>query len=118
MYCLLLPPRYLVDCGAIKPLCDLLSTPDVRIVTVALEGLENILKVGQFSGTTSTLPVQRYHINTTGSKQVARMVCPACSAAVHGMLLTGAVLGFWFPCLWPSAASAARASSTSTQCVR
>jgi hypothetical protein len=37
--------RYLVDCGAIKPLCDLLSTPDVRIVTVALEGLENILKV-------------------------------------------------------------------------
>lgn len=41
--------RYLVDCGAIKPLCDLLSTPDVRIVTVALEGLENILKVGQSS---------------------------------------------------------------------
>jgi hypothetical protein len=36
-----------VDCGAIKPLCDLLSTPDVRIVTVALEGLENILKVSQ-----------------------------------------------------------------------
>jgi hypothetical protein len=34
-----------VDQGAIKPLCDLLSTPDVRIVTVALEGLENILKV-------------------------------------------------------------------------
>lgn len=35
-----------MDCGCIKPLCDLLSTPDVRIVTVALEGLENILKVG------------------------------------------------------------------------
>lgn len=34
-----------MDCGCIKPLCDLLSTPDVRIVTVALEGLENILKV-------------------------------------------------------------------------
>lgn len=34
-----------MDQGAIKPLCDLLSTPDVRIVTVALEGLENILKV-------------------------------------------------------------------------
>lgn len=43
----LLSRRYLVDCGAIKPLCDLLSTPDVRIVTVALEGLENILKVGR-----------------------------------------------------------------------
>lgn len=38
--------RYLVDVGAIRPLCDLLSVPDVRIVTVALEGLENILKVG------------------------------------------------------------------------
>lgn len=41
--------RYLVDVGAIKPLCDLLSTPDVRIVTVALEGLENILKVSTFT---------------------------------------------------------------------
>jgi hypothetical protein len=37
--------RYLVDVGAVRPLCDLLSVPDVRIVTVALEGLENILKV-------------------------------------------------------------------------
>lgn len=36
-----------MDCGGIKPLCDLLSTPDVRIVTVALEGLENILKVSR-----------------------------------------------------------------------
>lgn len=39
--------RYLVLAGAIPPLCDLLATSDVRIVTVALEGLENILKVGQ-----------------------------------------------------------------------
>lgn len=37
--------KYLVDVGAIKPLCDLLTVQDVRIVTVALEGLENILKV-------------------------------------------------------------------------
>jgi len=35
-----------VSQGAIKPLCDLLSCSDARIVTVALEGLENILKVG------------------------------------------------------------------------
>jgi hypothetical protein len=33
--------------GCIKPLCDLLAVSDVRIVTVALEGLENILKVGE-----------------------------------------------------------------------
>ena len=39
--------RYLVTEGCIKPLCDLLVCPDPRIVTVCLEGLENILKVGE-----------------------------------------------------------------------
>jgi importin subunit alpha-6/7 len=39
--------RYLVSQGCIKPLCDLLTCPDPRIVTVCLEGLENILKVGE-----------------------------------------------------------------------
>lgn len=39
--------RYLVNQGCIKPLCDLLICPDPRIVTVCLEGLENILKVGE-----------------------------------------------------------------------
>ncbi|PWA96912.1 Armadillo [Artemisia annua] len=33
--------------GCIKLLCDLLICPDPRIVTVSLEGLENILKVGE-----------------------------------------------------------------------
>jgi hypothetical protein len=39
--------RYLVNQGCIKPLCDLLGCNDARIITVALEGLENILKVGE-----------------------------------------------------------------------
>eukprot|EP00192_Tetraselmis_astigmatica_P003312 CAMPEP_0117681070 /NCGR_PEP_ID=MMETSP0804-20121206/18746_1 /TAXON_ID=1074897 /ORGANISM="Tetraselmis astigmatica, Strain CCMP880" /LENGTH=589 /DNA_ID=CAMNT_0005490723 /DNA_START=113 /DNA_END=1880 /DNA_ORIENTATION=- len=39
--------KHLVDQGAIKPMCDLLTVNDSRIVTVALEGLENILKVGE-----------------------------------------------------------------------
>lgn len=39
--------RFLVSQGCIKPLCDLLVCPDPRIVTVCLEGLENILKVGE-----------------------------------------------------------------------
>jgi len=39
--------RYLVQEGCIKPLCDLLICSDARIITVALEGLENILKVGE-----------------------------------------------------------------------
>ncbi|EFR00420.1 importin subunit alpha-1 [Nannizzia gypsea CBS 118893] len=39
--------RYLVTQGCIKPLCDLLSCPDNKIIQVALDGLENILKVGE-----------------------------------------------------------------------
>jgi len=39
--------RYLVQQGCIKPLCELLSCPDNKIIQVALDGLENILKVGE-----------------------------------------------------------------------
>ncbi|KAL7212123.1 hypothetical protein ACSBR2_014899 [Camellia fascicularis] len=39
--------RFLASQGCIKPLCDLLIYPDPSIVTVCLEGLENILKVGE-----------------------------------------------------------------------
>ncbi|CAA0843298.1 Importin subunit alpha-1 [Striga hermonthica] len=39
--------KVLVHEGCIKPLCDLLVCPDPRIITVSLEGLENILKVGE-----------------------------------------------------------------------
>lgn len=39
--------RFLVTQGCIPPLCDLLGVADPKIVTIALEGLENILKVGQ-----------------------------------------------------------------------
>ncbi|KAK5674508.1 Importin subunit alpha-1, partial [Elasticomyces elasticus] len=39
--------RYLVTQGCIKPLCDLLVCPDNKIIQVALDGLENILKVGE-----------------------------------------------------------------------
>lgn len=38
--------KYLVQTGCIRPLCDLLTCTDTRIVSIALEGLENILKVG------------------------------------------------------------------------
>lgn len=44
---ILLIGRFLVSQGCIKPLCDLLNCPDPRIVTVCLEGLENILKAGE-----------------------------------------------------------------------
>ena len=39
--------RYLVQQGCIKPLCELLACPDNKIIQVALDGLENILKVGE-----------------------------------------------------------------------
>ena len=38
--------RYLVSQGCIRPLCELLACPDNKIIQVALDGLENILKVG------------------------------------------------------------------------
>lgn len=38
---------YLVNQNCIKPMCDLLACPDPRIIVVCLEGLENILKVGE-----------------------------------------------------------------------
>ncbi|KAK1927794.1 importin alpha subunit [Papiliotrema laurentii] len=39
--------RYLVSQGCIKPMCDLLNSMDNKIIQVALDGLENILKVGE-----------------------------------------------------------------------
>ncbi|TYZ62019.1 hypothetical protein PybrP1_011520 [[Pythium] brassicae (nom. inval.)] len=37
---------HLVSLGCIRPLCDLLEVKDAKVVIVALEGLENILRVG------------------------------------------------------------------------
>ncbi|EME31274.1 Importin subunit alpha-1b [Galdieria sulphuraria] len=39
--------QYLVSQGCIPPLCNLLTVQDFRIIIVALEGLENILRVGE-----------------------------------------------------------------------
>ncbi|GAM27870.1 hypothetical protein SAMD00019534_110460, partial [Acytostelium subglobosum LB1] len=38
---------YFVKQGCVKPLCDLLSCTDARIINVALEGIENILTNGR-----------------------------------------------------------------------
>merc|ERR1712203_211452 len=39
--------EYLVECGCIKPMVELLSVSDAKIIGVALEAIENILKVGK-----------------------------------------------------------------------
>eukprot|EP00812_Abedinium_dasypus_P007383 NODE_193_length_1836_cov_793.094891.p1 GENE.NODE_193_length_1836_cov_793.094891~~NODE_193_length_1836_cov_793.094891.p1 ORF type:complete len:366 (+),score=108.76 NODE_193_length_1836_cov_793.094891:566-1663(+) len=38
---------YLVQCDCVKPLVDLLSVSDPKIIGVALDGLDNILKMGK-----------------------------------------------------------------------
>lgn len=43
--------RYLVSQGCIKPLCDLLTMMDNKVIQVALDGLDNILKVGEMDKT-------------------------------------------------------------------
>ncbi|XP_050428800.1 importin subunit alpha-7 isoform X1 [Adelges cooleyi] len=48
--------QYLVENKCIPPLCDLLTVTDVKIIQVALNGLENILKLGeQLSKQTGTV---------------------------------------------------------------
>eukprot|EP00948_MAST-09A_sp_MAST-9A-sp1_P002114 g2114.t1 len=54
----------LVRLGCIPPLCDLLLCQDHKIVTVALEGLENILKVGEIERSTTM----------TGENQFAQFI--------------------------------------------
>ncbi|CAO0790738.1 unnamed protein product [Mucor circinelloides] len=39
--------KFLVEQGCIKPLCDILASMDNKIILVALDGLDNILKVGE-----------------------------------------------------------------------
>ena len=46
--------RYLVEQGCIRPLCELLSSMDNKIIQVALDALENILKVGEMDKAASS----------------------------------------------------------------
>lgn len=39
--------KYLVDSGCIAPLCELLTVMDAKVIQVALNGLDNILRIGQ-----------------------------------------------------------------------
>lgn len=43
--------KYLVSEGCIKPLCDILNFRDNKIILVALDGLDNILSVGELAKT-------------------------------------------------------------------
>ncbi|XP_018615435.1 importin subunit alpha-7 [Scleropages formosus] len=52
--------RYLVNLGCIKPLCDLLTVMDSKIVQVALNGLENILRLGEHEAKQSGSGINPY----------------------------------------------------------
>lgn len=39
--------QYLIQQGVIPPLCELFNCPDAKIILVAMEGLENLLRVGK-----------------------------------------------------------------------
>lgn len=54
--------RYLVGQGCIPPMCDLLTVMDLKIVQVALSGLENILRFGE------------QEAKTTGSNPYAMLI--------------------------------------------
>jgi hypothetical protein len=56
--------KYLVAQGCIRPMCDLMTLADAKIITVALEGLENILKVGDHEAKS----------NGTGVNQMATLI--------------------------------------------
>ncbi|KAM9016730.1 importin subunit alpha-6 isoform 6-T8 [Guaruba guarouba] len=52
--------RYLVALGCTKPLCDLLTVMDSKIVQVALNGLENILRLGEQESKQNGMGVNPY----------------------------------------------------------
>ncbi|KAJ1665981.1 Importin subunit alpha-1 [Coemansia sp. RSA 1813] len=54
--------RYLVQQGCIKPLCDLMNCMDNKIIQVALDGLENILRVGEADKEHSPTQINQYAI--------------------------------------------------------
>lgn len=52
--------KYLVDNGCIPPLCELLTVMDAKVIQVALNGLDNILRVGDVLAKSTGKPVNPY----------------------------------------------------------
>jgi len=58
--------RYMVDNNLIPPMCELLTCGDARIILVALEGLENLLKVGEKDSSNNGSNEYANHIEECG----------------------------------------------------
>lgn len=62
--------------GCIPPLCELLTVPDVKIIQVALNGLENILRVGdQAAKLHSTVNPYAVIVEECDGKRLPRLIC-------------------------------------------
>ena len=55
--------RYIVSQGAIKPLCDLLTCMDNRLINIALDALDNILRVGEEDRSLTARNMNMYALN-------------------------------------------------------
>lgn len=86
-------PRYLVSLGCIKPLCDLLTVMDSKIVQVALNGLENILRLGEQEGKRSGSGVNPY----CGLIEEAYGMCPVSSLTSALEKFQVRTQGLWAP---------------------
>ena len=64
--------KFLVQQGCIRPLCDLLTKSDPEIVTIALKGIENILRVGKEEARALNAPNQMaiYVIEAEGLEKI------------------------------------------------
>lgn len=75
-----------MNLGCIKPLCDLLTVMDSKIVQVALNGLENILRLGeqeakQENNGTGVNPYcslieEAYGTSHAAATRLTHMLCP------------------------------------------
>lgn len=61
--------RYIVQQGCIKPLCELLACGENKIVQVALDGLENILKVGDMDKPMTNFNQMALYIEEAGGME-------------------------------------------------
>lgn len=68
--------------GCIKPLCDLLTCHDPRLVTVALEGIENVLKAGEVESqqSSSTNPYTTFVDEAEGLSKLEQLQVRAVSS--------------------------------------
>lgn len=77
--------RYLVNQGCIKPLCDVLSSGDNKVIQVALDGLENILKIGELDRQNKELPNNEYamYIEEAGGMELINFCQNSSNEAIY-----------------------------------